>query len=114
MPGDSRVPERKSSCLPSWGTTLSQSVAGILLFFRCDLFTSPLRFAEYKPGVYGSRISRRCLRRKLPFLPVPWQVFIENLINSFGDEPKYLNQLELFRIGQFPHAKGWEKDTSSR
>jgi hypothetical protein len=66
-------------------------VAGIPLFLRCYLFTSPLRFAEYKQGVYGSRISRRCLRRKLPFLSVPWQVFIENLSNEFGDEPKILS-----------------------
>ena len=46
----------------------------------------PLRSAENKHGVYRKRISRRCLRRKLPFLPVPGQAFMKNLVNQLGDE----------------------------
>jgi hypothetical protein len=40
----------------------------------------PLFFAEGKQGIYGKRISRRCLRRKLAFLPDPWQAFMKNFI----------------------------------
>jgi len=48
---------------------------GILLFLRSFVSAPPLGFADGKPGVYGKWISRRCLRRKLPFLPGPWQTF---------------------------------------
>jgi len=61
---------------------------GILLFLRSFVSAPPLGFADGKPGVYGKWISRRCLRRKLPFLPGPWQAFMKNLINEFGDELK--------------------------
>jgi hypothetical protein len=65
------------------------SCGGGFCYFSEALFPPPpLDFADGKPGVYGKWISRRCLRRKLPFLPGPWQVFIKNLINEFGDELK--------------------------
>jgi hypothetical protein len=54
---------------------------GVLLFLRSFLITPPLRFADGQQGVYGKRISRRCLRRNLPFLPGPCQAFRKNLIN---------------------------------
>jgi len=60
----------------------------VLLFLRSFLFTPPLRFAEGKQEAYEKWNSRRCLRRNLPFLPGPWPIFIEILINEFGDDPK--------------------------
>jgi len=60
---------------------------GVLLFLRSFLISPPLRFADDQQGDYGKRISRRCLLRKLPFLPGPWQAFMKNLINEFGDDP---------------------------
>jgi hypothetical protein len=46
-----------------------------------DHLTPPLRFADGQQGVYGKGISRRCLRRNLPFLPGPWQGFMKNMVN---------------------------------
>jgi hypothetical protein len=54
------------------------------------LFTPPLLFAERQQDFYAKRDSRRCLRRNLPFLPGPWPIFIEILVNQFGDEPENL------------------------
>jgi hypothetical protein len=39
---------------------------GFPLFLRSFLVAPPLRFADGQQGVYGERISRRCLRRNLP------------------------------------------------
>jgi hypothetical protein len=35
------------------------------------------------------------LRRNLPFLPGPWQAFIENLTNQFGDKPEKIYLKEV-------------------
>jgi hypothetical protein len=54
---------------------------GFLVFLRSFLITPPLHFADGKQGDLGRGISRRCLRRNLPFLPVPWQAFSKNSAN---------------------------------
>jgi len=59
----------------------------------------PLRFADDQQGVYGKRMSRRCLLRNLPFLPGPWQAFMKNLINEFGDEFKIIAYLKIKKLG---------------
>jgi hypothetical protein len=69
---------------------------GALPFLRSFLITPPLRFADDQRGVYGKRISRRCLLRNLSFLPGPWQAFMKNMINGFGDEPHILGSAPTF------------------
>ncbi|KPK88345.1 MAG: hypothetical protein AMJ94_15380 [Deltaproteobacteria bacterium SM23_61] len=61
------------------------------LFLRSLLIPPPLRFADDPQGVYGKGISRRCLLRNLTFLPSPWQAFMKNSFNEFGDEPIFQN-----------------------
>ncbi|KPK85039.1 MAG: hypothetical protein AMJ94_19490 [Deltaproteobacteria bacterium SM23_61] len=61
---------------------------GYRLFLRSLLIPPPLGFADDQKGVPGKRISRRCLLRNLTFLPGPWQVFMKNSVNEFGDDPK--------------------------
>ena len=51
-------------------------------FFAC-----PAELCGRQPWGIWERISRRCLRRNLPFLPGPYRVFIKYSINEFGDEP---------------------------
>ena len=58
---------------------------GYRLFLRSLLIPPPLRFADDGQGDHGKRISRRCLLRNLTFLPGPWQAFMENSTNEFGD-----------------------------
>jgi hypothetical protein len=60
---------------------------GYRLFLQSLLIPPPLRFADDQKGVHGKRISRRCLLRNLAFLPGPWQAFLKNSTNEFGDEP---------------------------
>jgi hypothetical protein len=68
-------------------------------------FPPPLLFAEDPQRGLGEAISRRGLRRKLPFLPGPCQVFIKYSIISFGDDPKKFKvQKQAFVSGQ---EQGW-------
>jgi len=63
---------------------------GYRLFLRSLLIPPPLGFADDQKGIPGKRISRRCLLRNLTFLPDPWQAFMKNSVNEFGDDPKFL------------------------
>ena len=53
-------------------------------------FPAPAVLCGSQAGRLGKANSRRCLRRNLPFLPGPWQVFMKYFINEFGDDPKYI------------------------
>ncbi len=56
-------------------------------FLRNPLFSPPLRLAEYQPGGSGIGISRRCLRRNRPFLPVPGEDRLQITIKKLGHDP---------------------------
>ncbi len=63
-------------------------------YLRRFLFPPPL-IAEINDGMQGKEISRRCLRRMLPFLPCPDPAFERILTNELGDDPNILTFMVL-------------------
>jgi hypothetical protein len=80
---ESHIACNHEAAIPSW------------LWRGCPVAT--LKFSFPAPavlcGIQAERLwkanSRRCLRRNLPFLPGPWQVFMKYSINEFGDDPVF-------------------------
>jgi hypothetical protein len=57
-------------------------------------FPAPAVLCGSQGGRVWKAISRRCLRRNLPFLPGPSQAFTKYLINELGDDPHFLIQAQ--------------------
>jgi hypothetical protein len=85
MTCDSKVPEENPALAGLLAIMRHQSLSGgggeFVLRIPTSIFSSPLRFAETEHKIYGEWMSRRCLRRNLPFLPGPSQFSLKYWVN---------------------------------
>ena len=81
MEGYLRGSERKSSCLQPQGTDFSSAGARVFFYPPNLSLPTPAALCGRPARQTLENNTRRCLRRNLPFIPSPWQDFVEYAIN---------------------------------
>jgi len=101
------VKGKKSPSLRS----LSSVGAGFLFLLRSFSFLAPAALSGTRAGGTKERISRRCWRRNLPFLPGLYRVSNKYSINEFGDEPSFwcsgVDTCGQYLRRPYPQARRW-------
>jgi hypothetical protein len=83
--------ERQIACNPKARISYRQG-RGCSVISLKKFFPAPASPCGKPAGGLKEAVSRRGLRRNLPFLPGPCQAFIKHLINEIGEDPQIITE----------------------